>query len=515
MAKKMLVVALMVLVAGFSAAQQRGATGSGLQTHAATEIVGAKMVVHGLTYADVFCAGYIASPAPTPLGYVAAGWDTPNQMQYGTNTWIYLKGGGFEVGKDYQVIRPSKDRNVQRQFAGQLNVVRAAGRPVAEVARVKVTENRGDVSIAHVEFSCDGVMTGDSVIAMPDRALPLYHGPMTFDRFAPANGRTTGRIILSRDYSTSLGMRSQVYLNIGADKGVKAGDWFRVTRDYAYPRNEYPNDANPWGAREMVDDSQVGAKRIPVGELHKLPRRSLGELVITQVEAKSATGVVAFALQEMFVGDSVEMIDVPPPVEAAGPTMNPPVINCSASPASVRVGDNSTISCDASSPDNRPLTIAFAADRGALAPRDNLATLSTANAGAGPIMVNATATDDRNLSASTAVMVNVEAAPPAPQPGLAGEAVFKSNGAYVDNRAKAMLDGIALRLNQERDAKAVIIGFADTGESSTLAMRRANNVKTYLTKTKGIDPGRIETRAGAGGGKKAEVWIVPAGATMP
>jgi len=87
--------------------------------------------------------------------------------------------------------------------------------------------------------------------------------------------------------------------------------------------------------------------------------------------------------------------------------------------------------------------------------------------------------------------------------------------AYGPDATKAMLDGIALRMNQERDSKAVVVGYSDAGENQSLAMRRANNVKTYLTRTKGIDAGRIETRAGTGGAKKAEIWIVPAGATMP
>jgi outer membrane protein OmpA-like peptidoglycan-associated protein len=287
-----------------------------------------------------------------------------------------------------------------------------------------------------------------------------------------------------------------------------------VTRDYTATKKD-AIDAISWGPRDLVDDSQAKPTRIKMSDLHTFPRRSLGELVVTQVEGKSATGVVTFALEEMFVGDMVEMIDVPPPVAEAGPTMAPPTIQCNAAPASVRVGDTSTISCDAQSPDNRPLSIAFAADRGTLAPRESMATLSTANAGAGPVTVNATATDDRNLSASTSVTVNVEGAPAAPEPSMAGEAMFKTNSAYVDNRAKAMLDGIALRLNQERDAKAVVVGFSDTKENKNLAMRRAESVKTYLTKTKGIDAARIETRAGAGAGKKAEVWIVPNGATMP
>jgi len=109
MAKKMVVLALMVLVAGMVSAQQ---SSGGLQQHAATEVIGAKKVVHGPTYADVYCAGYIASPVPAALGHLVAGWDMPNQMQFGTNQFVYLKGSGFEVGKDYQVIRPGKDLTI-------------------------------------------------------------------------------------------------------------------------------------------------------------------------------------------------------------------------------------------------------------------------------------------------------------------------------------------------------------------------------------------------------------------
>jgi len=397
----------------------------------------------------------------------------------------------------------------------ELIVLHGAADQRIEVARLKVTEVRDRITIAQVTFSCEGAMPGDTIVPLPDRPLPLYHGPMAFDRFAPENGKTKGRIVLAKDFDMLVGARSKVYLNIGANQGVKQGDWFRVTRDYVATRNDEV-DAVSWGPRDMIDDSQAKPKRLRYpGEINRLPRRSLGELVITQVEAKSATGVVTFALEDIHVGDMVEMIDVPPPAPEAAATMAPPVINCAASPSTVRVGDNSTISCEASSPDNRPLSIAFASDRGSLTPRENMATLATANAGAGPITVSATATDDRNLSASTSVLVNVEAAPPPPEASLAGEAMFRTNGAYVDNRAKAMLDGIALRLNQERDARAVVVGFADARENPALAGRRANNVKNYLTQTKGIDPARIETRTGAGAGKRAEVWIVPAGATMP
>jgi outer membrane protein OmpA-like peptidoglycan-associated protein len=479
-------------------------------------VIGAKRVVQGPTYEDVYCAGYMSTQPPQVLGHLVAGWNYPHQQAYGTHDYVYLQAKGLEPGKTYEIIREVKDPNHLRLYQGQVFAMERAGKLYFELGSVKVLEQRPTIAISEVGFACDGMMPGDMVVPMPERTIPQYHGKMDWDRFAVPNGKTTGRILMSRDYEISVGERSKVYLDIGANRGVKVGDYFRITRDYQADHDD-PADMISFGTRDMVSDEQQHAQRIKISDLRTLPRRSLGELVITDVTPRSSTGVVTFALEEMFIGDGVEMIDVPPPAPPeAPPAPMAPSIACSAVPASIRQGDTSTITCNGESPDNRPLTYAFAAERGAVSPRDNVAVLATNGIAPGPISVNATVTDDRNLSASTAVTVNVEAPPAPPTPTLGGEVAFKTNGAYVDNRAKAMLDGIALRMNQDKDMKAAVIGFADPKESKTLAARRAAAVKTYLTKVKGIDPARIETRTSTSGtGKKAEVWLIPAGATMP
>ena len=55
---------------------------------------------------------------------------------------------------------------------------------------------------------------------------------------------------------------------------------------------------------------------------------------------------------------------------------------------------------------------------------------------------------------------------------------------------------------------------SDTREATSLAARRAANAKTYLTRSKGIDAKRVQTSSGTAAGKKADLWIVPAGASM-
>jgi outer membrane protein OmpA-like peptidoglycan-associated protein len=205
-----------------------------------------------------------------------------------------------------------------------------------------------------------------------------------------------------------------------------------------------------------------------------------------------------------------------PQPEAASASTTPPKINCSASPTSLRAGESASISCEAVSPDNRPVNITYVANGGKLSSNRNQATLDTTDSGPGPIAVRATAFDDRQLSASTVVTVNVEAAAPAmPTAQKLMELDYKPNSGYVDNRSKAVLDDVALKLQQDPNLNVVLSGSADAGEPRSLGLQRAQNAMAYLTKAKGIDQQRIQTKAATEPGRKVEVWTLPAGATLP
>ena len=200
------------------------------------------------------------------------------------------------------------------------------------------------------------------------------------------------------------------------------------------------------------------------------------------------------------------------------PPKHPPTISCSANPTTVQSGQPATITSTGSSPDNRPLTYSFTATGGRLTPNGPNATLDTAGASAGPITVNCMVSDDRNLTANSTTSVNVEVPPPPPTASKLNEIQFKDKKkpARVDNEAKAILDDVALRLQRDADAKAVVIGnfTADEKNGASLAQQRAVNTKAYLTAEKGIDPSRIEVRTGNAGTATSEIWIVPTGATF-
>jgi OOP family OmpA-OmpF porin len=75
------------------------------------------------------------------------------------------------------------------------------------------------------------------------------------------------------------------------------------------------------------------------------------------------------------------------------------------------------------------------------------------------------------------------------------ECLFALNSTRVDNRCKATLDEVALRMKQEAKRSALVIGYTDsTGpEASNLRVseRRAEAVKSYLVTRHAIDPSRI------------------------
>lgn len=204
------------------------------------------------------------------------------------------------------------------------------------------------------------------------------------------------------------------------------------------------------------------------------------------------------------------------------PPKNPPTMSCTASPTSLQAGGTATITCTCTSPDGVPVNVAgWSATGGTVSGSGNSGTLNTTGASPGPITVSATCTDSRGLTANSSAQVTVEnPPPPPPKASKLSQCDFPNTKKpwRVDNTCKAILDDVALRLQQEPDAKLVIVGNADPSEKrKNLAAERAVDSKAYLSggeAKQAIDASRIETRAGNGGTKTAEYWVVPAGASF-
>jgi outer membrane protein OmpA-like peptidoglycan-associated protein len=98
------------------------------------------------------------------------------------------------------------------------------------------------------------------------------------------------------------------------------------------------------------------------------------------------------------------------------------------------------------------------------------------------------------------------APPPPPRPAprtTSDEIFFEGKAARLTNIAKAILDGVALRMKNDLNATAVVTGFTDNSgnekANTELGQKRADAAKEYLVTRHGIDPGRISTQSKGSG----------------
>lgn len=208
----------------------------------------------------------------------------------------------------------------------------------------------------------------------------------------------------------------------------------------------------------------------------------------------------------------------------------PPTISCSASPSTIKPGDTSMITATAVSPQNRPLTYSYSASAGTISGSGSSATYNSAGAPTGVVGITCNVSDDKGqtATANTSVTIMAPPVPPAPHTEALCSISFdtdKLRPTRVDNEAKACLDQVALDLQQQPDAKAVLVGESTTEErtprrhqkhakGADYAAQRAVNTKEYLVVDKGIDASRISVATGSTDGKTVENYLVPAGANF-
>jgi len=209
----------------------------------------------------------------------------------------------------------------------------------------------------------------------------------------------------------------------------------------------------------------------------------------------------------------------------------PPTISCSANPSTIKPGESSTVTAIGMSPQNRPLTYSYSATAGSINGTGTTATFSSAGAPTGPVGITCNVADDKGqtATASTGVTITAPYVAPAPHTSALCSITFdkdKKRPARVDNDAKACLDEVALDLQKQSDATAVVVGDATTMEKTPpkharkhakmedLAAQRAVNTKDYLVKEKGIDASRISVATGSADEQKVEDYLVPSGATF-
>jgi outer membrane protein OmpA-like peptidoglycan-associated protein len=193
-------------------------------------------------------------------------------------------------------------------------------------------------------------------------------------------------------------------------------------------------------------------------------------------------------------------------------------------------GERIRVIARANDPNGDDLTYEWQTSAGRLIGSGPEVTIDTTNVTAGPgtepidIVITVRVSDGRGGSAAASTTCRVSSVTK-PAPIRLDDLMFSANSARVDNVHKAMLDDVALRLQQDPTTILVVDGHQDQAERANLSRQRAENVKRYLESEKGIDPNRIVVREfGASRpdpsgdpkrNRRVELWLIPRGADMP
>jgi hypothetical protein len=267
------------------------------------------------TAVDLACAGFVSKQLVPNANFVAGDLYTPSDTKNSNGEVVYLAGKGYEVGQKYTIVRELRDPNLYEIFAGQHTLLKTMGQPYSELARVRVIDTRSKMAIAEIEMSCDPVNPGDYAIPYVEKPAISFHPPLRFDRFLPSNGKLTGRIAMAKDFDSEIWPGDKVYLNVGANQGVKPGDYFRAVRTYEADLHD-PVDSLSFKAstnedtqkkQAVIDPTFLTRTGGPEIRVRDLPRRAVGEVVVISTTPTTATCMVVFAMESVHLGDNVEL----------------------------------------------------------------------------------------------------------------------------------------------------------------------------------------------------------------
>jgi outer membrane protein OmpA-like peptidoglycan-associated protein len=220
-----------------------------------------------------------------------------------------------------------------------------------------------------------------------------------------------------------------------------------------------------------------------------------------------------------------------PPPPPPPPTNRPPTVTVTCE-SPVLPGVASNCHATASDPDGDPLTYAWTSGGGKVAGSGADANLDTTGINPGDcVPVTVKVDDGRGGTADATTQVCVKAPEHKEAETLCTSSGFPRNLDRLNNVDKACLDDVASRLRQDPRARLVVIGHADSKERypEVIARKRAEAIKNYLVKERGVDESRITAKSagatkpldtGASAAARAknrrvEVILVPEGASAP
>ncbi|MDD5543935.1 MAG: hypothetical protein PHX83_12245 [Acidobacteriia bacterium] len=233
------------------------------------------------SYTDAYCSGFVAESPIAELGQVVGiqGGRSKNEVSVGE--FVYLAGEGMRgvnLNQEFFIVRPGER-------------IKNIGTIYDDVAHVKIVDVRDTVLVAEITFSCNPLGVGDAVLAPEGRLQPVTPPAAPVDRFAAPRGQGQGQIIASKSHLIQLGQNLIVYLNVGAEQGIQPGNTLRVFR--------YASEGSV-----NVFSRDIYRK---YSKAYQYPREVLGECVVLKTGKNTATALVTQSVEELAIGDHVEL----------------------------------------------------------------------------------------------------------------------------------------------------------------------------------------------------------------
>ncbi len=321
---------LLAFLFALSPVEGQTASGDASRTQNAPAVSTAPSPLPAALETELSCAGYIEHE-PNYSGFEVVGAEQEQEkIAYNAGDLVFINAGaqqGVKVGQEFQVVRPrGRFTTKLTRKSGWLGVY------TQEVGRLRVTVVKGGMSVAQVMNSCEQILLGDLLRGVPRRVSPPVGDTADLDRFADPTGKQNGRIVLAREAREMISRQQIVYIDLGAEDNLKEGDRLTVYRpagtgnisrfrdEEVAPSANYGFESEVFrGGRFSINSQRVeNARR---GDIHgpvmttpkvkrrrpPMPRKIVGEIVVLNVQARTATAVITRVAQEIHTGDFVEV----------------------------------------------------------------------------------------------------------------------------------------------------------------------------------------------------------------
>jgi len=284
---------------------------------------------------SLYCAGYIRFQRLPHMPEIVGALEEQEQHTFAEGDVVYLNAGsqqGIKEGQNFQIIRPRGDvKGVHKQKYGFL------GTYVQEIGQLQVFKVHENTSAAQVTFSCEAALFGDLLAPIPDRESPLQRAEANLDRFVDPSGKQTGRLMMAKDNREMVTRNDIVYIDLGSEDQLKPGDYLTVYRPFGTGNitridneeiarnraNGFQSDRFRGGGFSIsasrakdktafVDaEGRYRYRPITTREVKRhrpeMPRKIVGEIVIINVQTRTATAIVTRVAGEVHTGDWVEI----------------------------------------------------------------------------------------------------------------------------------------------------------------------------------------------------------------